>query len=108
MEKVIKSLVIGLVLFIFVLIVNPIGMVGAGERGVRLRFGAVVDEAIGEGLYLRIPIADNIKIMDVKIQKDEVRASAASRDLQEVQSMVALNYHINPDMVTNIYQTVGI
>ncbi len=107
-EKTIKSLVIGLILFVVFLIVNPVGMVGAGERGVRLRFGAVMDDVIGEGLYLRYPIADKIKIMDVKIQKEQVRASAASKDLQEVTSEVALNYHLDPTRVANIYQTVGI
>lgn len=106
-KRVLKKILTGFVILILFLFFNPFGIIGAGERGVRLRFGAVIDQAIDEGLYLRIPIADTIKIMDVKIQKDEVSASAASKDLQEVRSTVALNYHINPDMVTNIYQTVG-
>ena len=45
--------------------------------------------------------------MDVKIQKEEVEASAASRDLQEVTSVVALNFHLDPNKVTSIYQKVG-
>jgi regulator of protease activity HflC (stomatin/prohibitin superfamily) len=51
---------------------------------------------------------DRIEIMDVKIQKEEVIATAASKDLQTVESKVALNYHIDPMRVANIYQEIGI
>lgn len=105
--KAIKKLVIGLVLFILFLMLNPFGIVGAGERGIRLRFGAVTEDIIGEGLYFRIPFVESIKIMDVKIQKEQVTASAASKDLQTVTSIVALNFHLDPLKVADIYQSIG-
>ncbi len=43
----------------------------------------------------------------VKIQKDEVPASASSKDLQIVTSKIAINYHISPDHVNKIWQDVG-
>ena len=46
--------------------------------------------------------------MDVKIQKDEVEAPAASKDLQTVRSVVALNYHLDPEQVATVYQEIGI
>lgn len=108
-----KNLSIGLVvtavlLFIVVLAVWPFGIVEAGERGVLLRWGAVTDKIFNEGLFVRIPFADRVEIMDVKIQKEEVLATAASRDLQTVESKVALNYHIDPTRVANIYQDIGV
>ena len=46
--------------------------------------------------------------MDVKVQKYEVDAGAASKDLQTVSSKVALNFHVSPDSVTNVYKNIGI
>lgn len=97
--------VVGVVLFV---IAWPFGTVGAGERGVLLRWGAVTEKVIGEGLYVRVPVMDRVVVMDVKIQKEEVVATAASKDLQTVNSKVALNYHIDPERVADIYQDIGI
>lgn len=106
-ETLIKKTVIGLVAFVLFLMLNPFGIVGAGERGIRLRFGAVTEGVIGEGLYFRIPFVESVKKMDVKIQKEQVTASAASKDLQTVTSIVALNFHLDPNKVADIYQNIG-
>jgi len=45
--------------------------------------------------------------MDVKVQKSETNAAAASSDLQDVSSTVAINYHIIPDRANVVYQTLG-
>jgi len=37
-----------------------------------------------------------------------MKSDAASKDLQTVHSVVALNFHIDPDRVGNIYQDVGL
>ncbi len=104
----IGAIIIAILAVILLFIAWPFGTVGAGERGVLLRWGAVTGQVMGEGLYLRVPIMDRIEIMDVKIQKEEVVATAASKDLQTVESKVALNYHIDPMKVANIYQDIGI
>lgn len=97
------------VLAVFILVFAwPFGTVGAGERGVLLRWGAVTGNVLNEGLYVRVPVMDSVVIMDVKIQKEEVVATAASKDLQTVNSKVALNYHIDPTRVANIYQEIGV
>ena len=95
-------------LFALILIFGTFGTVGAGERGVLLQFGAVQDRVLGEGLYIKIPFVQSVVKMDVRIQKDEINASAASKDLQIVTSRIALNYHIDPDQVNKIWQEVGI
>lgn len=105
--KTIKRIVIGLIIFFLVLILNPFGTIGAGERGIQLRFGAVTGKIFDEGLYFRIPLVEKVKRIDVKIQKEEVTATAASKDLQIVTSIVALNFHIDPDKVADIYQDIG-
>jgi len=90
------------------LIMNPFVKIDAGERGVMLNFGAVQGDVLGEGLHLRIPIMQKIVKMDVKIQKSETRSEAASKDLQDIKSVIALNYHIVPDKANWVYQNIGV
>lgn len=106
--KIIISSLIGLVLLGIIITQFPFGTVGAGERGVRLRFSAVIGNVVSEGLYFRIPFVERVVIMDVKTQKEEVGASAASKDLQTVSATVALNYSVMPDSVVSVYQTIGV
>ncbi|MBU4299461.1 prohibitin family protein [Patescibacteria group bacterium] len=89
------------------IIFGSFGTIGAGERGVLLQFGAVQDKIFGEGLYFKIPFVHGVVKMDVKTQKDEIPASASSKDLQMVTSKIALNYHPAPDSVNNLWQEVG-
>jgi len=104
-KKLVLRVSIGLV--VFALLFSALGTVGAGERGILLQFGAVQDRVIDEGLYFKIPYIQRVVKIDVKIQKDEVAASAASKDLQIVTSKIALNYHLDPDSVNRIWQEVG-
>lgn len=105
-KKIVKGVVIGLIVLIVAF--SSFRTVGAGERGIKLRFGAVVGESLGEGLHMKMPFIDQIVKMDVKTQKEQVTASAASKDLQTVNSEVALNYSIAPEAVGKLYQTIGI
>jgi regulator of protease activity HflC (stomatin/prohibitin superfamily) len=102
-----RGAVFFVLLFAF-LIMNPLGTIGAGERGILLRFSAVTGKILGEGLYFRIPIVERVVTMDIKIQKETAEASAASKDLQTVHSNVAINFHIDPERVAGIYQEVGV
>jgi len=103
--KVLIAVLVAVVLFI---IFWPFGTIGAGERGVLLRWDAVTGKTMGEGLYMRIPVADRVITMDVKVLKEQIEATAASKDLQSVNSIVALNFHLDPNKVTQIYQEVGV
>lgn len=105
--KVIASIVGGFVLLVGLIIINPFVIIGAGERGVILTWGAVSDRVLEEGIHWRTPIAQKVKKLDVKVQKDEVNADAASKDLQSVSSTVALNYRIDPKNVHRLWQEVG-
>lgn len=103
--KMIKSIV--LIGFVILIIFSSVGTVGAGERGVLTQFGAVQDRVIGEGLYFKIPFIQEVIKIDVKMQKDEIGASAASKDLQVVTSVIALNYHLDPQYVNKVWQELG-
>ncbi len=103
-----KKALYGLLLLVLALMLNPFGTVGAGERGILLRFNAVTGTIYNEGLYFRWPLIETVVKMDIKVQKNQVEATAASKDLQTVHSDVAFNFHINPSRVASIYQEVGI
>ena len=108
MRKIKKRMPLFFIFFIIIIILfSSIGTIGAGERGVLLQFGAVQDKVIDEGLYFTIPFVQTVQKMDVKIQKDEVAASASSKDLQIVTSAIAINYNIVPGSVNKIWQEVG-
>jgi regulator of protease activity HflC (stomatin/prohibitin superfamily) len=97
--------VIGVLIIVFFL--NPFVVVGAGERGVVLNFGAVQSTVFGEGLHFRIPFMQSIVKMDVKVHKSQVDAESVSKDLQDTHSTVAVNYHILPDKANWVYQNIG-
>lgn len=108
MQKTPKKLIVtvGIILFILIFF-RPWVQVGAGQRGVVLNFGAVQEQVLEEGLHFRIPVMQEIALMDVKIQKAETDAAAASADLQDVSSRIALNYHVVPDKANVVYQKIG-
>ena len=101
-------LFVAMAVFFFLIVLNPFVKIDAGERGVLLNFGAVQKEVLGEGLHLLIPVMQRVVKMDVKIQKSETRSEAASKDLQDIKSVIALNYHIVPDKANWVYQNIGI
>ncbi len=103
-----RTAIIIAAILVLVLFVHPWIQIGAGERGVVLNFGAVQENVLGEGLHFRVPIMQDIILIDVKVQKAETDAAAASADLQDVSSTVAINYHIIPDKANVVYQSLGI
>jgi regulator of protease activity HflC (stomatin/prohibitin superfamily) len=107
-SKLFVWLAIGVGLVLFLIVLSPFGTIAAGERGIHLRFSAVTGKVFGEGLYFRFPLIEAVQKIDIKIQKVETTAAAASKDLQTVHSTVALNFHIDPERVSKMYQVVGL
>ena len=100
----------GIVTFIVIVIVmsESVVIVQAGHRGVVLYVGAVENKVLGEGLHFIIPFAEQVIQLEVRTLKFQADASAASNDLQEVATTIALNYHIDPNQANVIYQQLGI
>jgi prohibitin 2 len=103
-----KYLIIGFLIIVFVIILNPFVTIGAGERGVVLNFGAVQDTVLDEGIHLKIPIVQKIITMDVQIQKSKTNSAASTKDLQNTSFSIVVNHHITPDKANWIYQKIGI
>src|SRR6266496_1555946 len=102
-------IVAGIVTFVIIIIVmfESVVVVEAGLRGVVLYVGAVENRVLGEGIHFIIPFAEQAIQMEVRTLKFQALASAASDDLQEVQTTIALNYHVSPSQANIIYQHLG-
>jgi prohibitin 2 len=98
-------LVIGIVLLIVILSNLPFTTVGGTEVGVVTKFGQIQSQPLSSGLHVISPFGTEVIKMSVQVQKDQVKASAASKDLQTVSTEVAVNYHLNSDRVIDIYRS---
>ncbi len=103
----IKTGIVALIVLLVILLMNPLVIIGAGERGVVLNFGAVQPQVLDEGLHVRVPIYQKIVKVDVRVQKEQTDAAAASKDLQDTHSIVALNFNIIPDKSSWVFQHIG-
>jgi regulator of protease activity HflC (stomatin/prohibitin superfamily) len=92
---------------VLILFFGSFAFVPAGSVGVVTRFGAV-NRVVYPGMVLKFPIAEGVIPMDTQTQKDQVEASAASKDLQIVSSTIAVNYHLEGSQAVVVYQNIGV
>lgn len=90
------------------LLFGSFGTIGAGERGVKTRLGAIAGVA-EPGFYAKLPWPiEKMHDMDVRTQTLEATRgqplSAASNDLQDTRLAVVVNYRIDPSMVSQLFQ----
>lgn len=78
-----------------------------GERAFTVTFGQIGAEVYDNGFHFKAPWITSIVKMDVQTQKIEVDATAASKDLQNVATKVAVNWAIQPAAVRDIYRDIG-
>jgi regulator of protease activity HflC (stomatin/prohibitin superfamily) len=95
------------VVIVIIVLAESVVIVQAGHRGVVLYLGAVENRVLGEGWHFITPFAEQVIQLEVRTLKYEADASAASNDLQEVQTVIALNFHIDPSQTNTIYQQLG-
>ena len=110
LKSIIKKVIISSIVGILCLIVifGTFYTITAGYRGVILTFGKPTMIDMGEGLHIKIPLVQKVIKMNVKTQKYEADLTAASKDLQDVKTKIAINYHIVPEKVPEIYRDIGI
>lgn len=94
-------------LCLITILLTPFVIVNAGERGVLMQFGKVQDQILGEGIHVIIPIVNTVEKLSVRVQNQEISAEASSKDLQDVFTDVALNWHIIPEEANTIFQQIG-
>ena len=102
-----KIIIGGIILVVVCLILTSFRTIKSGEVGIKVRFGKVVNTHMSEGINFKIPIIENIVRMNVRVQKIEVDTNSASKDLQDVNMKLAVNYRIDKDKAVSLYKDVG-
>ena len=90
-----------------VLAASSFTIVPAGNTGVILTMGKVSSTSFTEGFHVRIPVVQQVVNMSNKIQVYETPTSAVSKDLQTVNSNIAVNYKLVSDKSGDMYRNVG-
>jgi regulator of protease activity HflC (stomatin/prohibitin superfamily) len=81
--------------------------IDAGERGVILRNGKVVGTA-EPGLSFKLPIVDSVKEITVQTQaRVYEKVMVYSKDQQNAELQISVNYRLPADQVTTIYSEYG-
>src|SRR5512136_1655945 len=103
---------IGVLILLFVILIVGWGtfvIVPAGHRGVALWWGSVEKRIMGEGLNFKVPIAERVIKVDVKVQPHPFKEiDASSKEYQIVKMTGMMNFHIDPAYVNDLYQKVGL
>lgn len=109
MSELKASLIIaGLVLVsILFLLCNPIAIVGAGERGVKVTMGKVSPQSYSEGVHFVTPFISKIHTMNVKTQKTNPATTVFTKDIQQARLVYVVNYNLQPENVHKMYREVG-
>ncbi len=108
-KPIIKGLkIFGLILLAIIIVSAGVKKINTGQVGVVTNFGRVTGRELSEGISVIIPFVEQVTRYDIKIQKEQQEAGAATNDLQDVFGEVVINYHLNRGQISNIHQTIGI
>lgn len=100
MKKLISTLLLGLLL-------TACSQIDTGEVGIKTTYGKVTGQALSPGMYFFMPGVSSIHILNTKVQTVEQDSQAASKDLQNVQTQITLNYHLGTQDPIAHYTRLG-
>ncbi len=86
---------------------NSFVVINPGQAGVINILGKAREGALLEGIHLKPPIISAVDVYDVTVQKFEVPAESATRDLQILKASFAINFRLDPTRVVEIRRTQG-
>ena len=102
------ALIVVVVIILVITFFSSIRTVGTGQVGVVTQYGRVTGRELNEGLSFIAPWGiNNVTVYDIKVQKEAVVSTAASKDLQDVSSEIVLNYSLERGSVSRVHQTIG-
>ena len=100
-------IILVIVAVIAIIAINTITVVGAGHTGVVVTMGKVNEGVLQEGIHAKIPFIQSVVMIDNRIQKLEVTTEAFSKDLQSVDTTLAINYRVDTAKSYSIYKNIG-
>ncbi len=103
-----QPLVGGIIAAILILVgLNSVVIINPGQAGVLSILGKARDGALLEGLHVKPPLVSNVDIYDVTVQKFEVPAQSATKDLQDLSASFAINFRLDPLEIVEIRRKQG-
>jgi regulator of protease activity HflC (stomatin/prohibitin superfamily) len=98
----------GIIAALIVLIgFNSFAIINPGQAGVLSVLGKAQDGPLLEGIHFRPPLVSSVDIYDVTVQKFEVPAQSATKDLQNLSASFAINFRLDPVEVVDIRRKQG-
>lgn len=95
------------VLLVLIAVLNCFTIVEAGHTGVVVTLGRVREGVLQEGVHVKAPFVQKIVKIDNRIVKLEVETEAFSKDLQTVNTTLAINYRVDTKKSYSIYKNIG-
>jgi prohibitin 1 len=106
-QSLLKPILGVIIALVGILLLNAFVIVNPGEAGVLSILGKAQDGPLLEGFHLRPPLISRVDIYDVTVQKFEVPAKSATRDLQDLTASFAINFRLDPTQVVEVRRTQG-
>jgi prohibitin 1 len=104
----VSSAIAGIILAAILLLgFNSFVVINPGEAGVVSILGKARDGALLEGFHLRPPLISKVDVYDVTVQKFEVPAQSATKDLQDLNASFAINFRLDPEKIVDVRRTQG-
>lgn len=108
--KIILIAIAVIVVGVFIDLMEPVygflGRVPTGSVGIVTRFGKIKDDSLSEGLHVK-GFFDRITSLSTRTQKTQSNFSAFSKDIQQVDLQIAVNYNVDKATAVKLFKQVG-
>ena len=103
----IAGAIVGIVVLI-VGLAGPFVEVPAGNVGVVTNFGQVQSGTLEPGLHIVVPVVQHVTTVDTRVQPHQFQEiDAASAEYQTVKLTGTMNYHVDGQYASDLFQRVG-
>ena len=86
---------------------NSFVVINPGQAGVLSVLGEAQNGGLLEGVHFKRALVSAVDVYDVTVQKFEVPAQSATKDLQDLSASFAINFRLDPVQVVTIRRTQG-
>jgi regulator of protease activity HflC (stomatin/prohibitin superfamily) len=101
------AVIVAIVLLVLSAAWGSFFQVPVGYVGVRINIFNGETESFKRGTYAKVPLMHKVVNYDVKTQRQEFKASSASKDLQAVHAVLVVNFRPDYNKVNDIHTNIG-
>lgn len=99
---------VGPIIFLLYTLMESFTVIPAGHIGIQVTFGTVNQQTMHEGAHLINPLSA-VRTVDVRLVGTKLeKASASTKDLQQVHTDIVVNYRLSGERVAHIYKEFGL